>query len=195
MACQGGRSETAGRRTACRDATASRAVPRAEPAVITPPDPAFELIPAGHQFCLVQVVLMLGWVLNGMTLRGSCSILAWMQEMNVDWGFDFPVPAFHNRALLAFAVGSLQPASAQGARERLDLDHRPLEPDRPGEMPGDSGRAVRNCLRRAKTSLSASARWNRSNWSQSRCRTRRWSTGNFSKTPGMGCSESFRAQP
>jgi hypothetical protein len=43
---------------------------------------------------LAQVVLMLGWVLNGITLRGSCSALAWMQEMNVDWGFDFPVPHF-----------------------------------------------------------------------------------------------------
>jgi hypothetical protein len=53
-----------------------------------------ELIPAGHQFCLVQVVLMLGWVLSGITLRGACSALAWMQEMNVDWGFEFPVPHF-----------------------------------------------------------------------------------------------------
>ena len=58
------------------------------------PDPAFELIPAGHQFCLVQVVLMLGWVLSGITLRGACSVLAQMQEMNVDWGFKFPVPHF-----------------------------------------------------------------------------------------------------
>jgi hypothetical protein len=59
-----------------------------------PPDPAFELIPARHQFCLVQVVLMLSWVVNGMTLRGSCVALVCMQEMNVDWGFDFPVPHF-----------------------------------------------------------------------------------------------------
>ena len=68
--------------------------PRAEPAVTTTPDPAFELIPAGHQFCSVQIVLMLGWVLRGITLRGACSALAEMQEMDVDWGFNFPVPHF-----------------------------------------------------------------------------------------------------
>jgi len=35
---------------------------------------------------------MLGWVLRGMSLRGTCSALDWMQEMDVEWGFDFPVP-------------------------------------------------------------------------------------------------------
>jgi hypothetical protein len=43
---------------------------------------------------LVQILLMLGWVLGGMPLRGTCSALNWMQEMPVDWGFDFPVPHF-----------------------------------------------------------------------------------------------------
>jgi hypothetical protein len=62
--------------------------------VTTTLDPAFELIPARHQFCLVQVVLMLGWVLSGITLRGTCIALAQMHEMNVDWGFNFPVPHF-----------------------------------------------------------------------------------------------------
>jgi hypothetical protein len=37
---------------------------------------------------------MLGWVLRGISLRGACNALAWMQEMKVDWGFDFPVPHF-----------------------------------------------------------------------------------------------------
>ena len=66
--------------------------PRAEPAVTTGPDPAFELIPPRHQFGLVQVLLMLGWVLRGMSLRGTCSALDWMHEMDVEWGFNFPVP-------------------------------------------------------------------------------------------------------
>jgi hypothetical protein len=35
---------------------------------------------------------MLGWVLRGMSLRGTCSALDWMQEMDVEWGFDFLVP-------------------------------------------------------------------------------------------------------
>ena len=37
---------------------------------------------------------MLGWTLNGISLRGTCSALGWMQEMPVNWGFDFPVPHF-----------------------------------------------------------------------------------------------------
>ena len=37
---------------------------------------------------------MLGWVLNGIPLRGACSAVNWMQEMPVNWGFDFPVPHF-----------------------------------------------------------------------------------------------------
>jgi hypothetical protein len=40
----------------------------------------------------VQILLMLGWVLRGMSLRGTCSALDWMHEMDVTWGFDFPVP-------------------------------------------------------------------------------------------------------
>ena len=35
---------------------------------------------------------MLGWVLRGMSLRGTCSALDWMQEMDVEWGFEFLVP-------------------------------------------------------------------------------------------------------
>jgi hypothetical protein len=37
---------------------------------------------------------MLGWVLSGITLRGACNALAQMQELNVEWGFQFPVPHF-----------------------------------------------------------------------------------------------------
>jgi hypothetical protein len=50
------------------------------------------VIPAGHQYRLVQIVLMLGWSLNGMSLRGTCRAVEWMHEMGVAWGFDFPVP-------------------------------------------------------------------------------------------------------
>jgi hypothetical protein len=55
-------------------------------------DPAFDLVPPRHQFGSVQIRLMLGWVLNGMSLRGTCRALDWMHEMGVNWGFDFPVP-------------------------------------------------------------------------------------------------------
>jgi hypothetical protein len=37
---------------------------------------------------------MLRWVLRGIPLRGTCNALAEMYEMDVDWGFDFPVPHF-----------------------------------------------------------------------------------------------------
>jgi hypothetical protein len=40
----------------------------------------------------VQIRLMLGWVIKGMSLRGTCSAVEWMHEMDVEWGFDFPVP-------------------------------------------------------------------------------------------------------
>jgi hypothetical protein len=40
----------------------------------------------------VQILLMLGWVIKGMSLRGTCSAVDWMHEMDVEWGFDFPVP-------------------------------------------------------------------------------------------------------
>jgi hypothetical protein len=52
------------------------------------------LVPARHQFSAVQILLMLGWTLNGISLRGTCSALGWMREMPVNWGFDFPVPHF-----------------------------------------------------------------------------------------------------
>jgi hypothetical protein len=37
---------------------------------------------------------MLNWVLSGISLRAACNALAAMQEMDVDWGFEFPVPHF-----------------------------------------------------------------------------------------------------
>jgi hypothetical protein len=35
---------------------------------------------------------MLGWVLSSISLRGTCTALSFMQEMDVEWGFNFPVP-------------------------------------------------------------------------------------------------------
>jgi len=52
--------------------------------IVPAPDPAFELIPVRHQFSSVQVLLMVGWVLNGIPLRGTCGALNWMQEMPVN---------------------------------------------------------------------------------------------------------------
>ena len=87
-------------------ATASRAVPPAPSRRVAPgPDPAFELIPRRHQFGSVQILLMLGWVLKGMSLRGTCSALDWMHEMDVDWGFDFPVPHFTTVRLWLLRLG------------------------------------------------------------------------------------------
>jgi hypothetical protein len=54
---------------------------------------------------LVQILLMLGWVLRGMSLRGTCGALDWMQEMDVDWGFDFPVPHFTTVRLWLLRLG------------------------------------------------------------------------------------------
>jgi hypothetical protein len=42
----------------------------------------------------VQILLLLGWVLSSISLRGSCAALKCMQEMDVEWGFYFPVPHF-----------------------------------------------------------------------------------------------------
>jgi len=66
--------------------------PRAELILPSVANPAFDLVPPHHQFGSVQIRLMLGWVLNGMSLRGTCRALDWMHKMDVEWGFDFPVP-------------------------------------------------------------------------------------------------------
>ena len=79
--------------------------PPREPLIVASPDPAFELIPARHQFSSVQILLMVGWVLDGISLRGTCSALNWMQEMPVDWGFDFPVPHFTTVRLWLLRLG------------------------------------------------------------------------------------------
>ena len=73
--------------------------------IVLGPDPAFELVPARHQFSSVQILLMVGWVLNGLPLRGTCSALDWMQAMPVNWGFDFPVPHFTTVRLWLLRLG------------------------------------------------------------------------------------------
>jgi hypothetical protein len=35
---------------------------------------------------------MLGWVLGSISLRGTCTALSVMREIDVEWGFNFPVP-------------------------------------------------------------------------------------------------------
>jgi hypothetical protein len=37
---------------------------------------------------------MLNWVLSGISLRAACNALTTMHEMDVDWGFESPVPHF-----------------------------------------------------------------------------------------------------
>jgi hypothetical protein len=54
---------------------------------------------------LVQILLMLGWVLRGMSLRGTCSALDWMHEMEVEWGFHFPVPHWTTVRLWLLRLG------------------------------------------------------------------------------------------
>ena len=73
--------------------------------IVLGPDPAFELVPARHQFSSVQILLMVGWVLNGLPLRGTCSALDWMQKMPVNWGFDFPIPHFTTVRLWLLRLG------------------------------------------------------------------------------------------
>src|SRR5262249_48987055 len=93
VANQGRGFGTTDPRVACPVETTNRVVPpRAELTVPTVPDPAFELVPPRHQFSLAQILLTLGWVLKGVSFRGTCCALSWMREMNVAWGFDFPVP-------------------------------------------------------------------------------------------------------
>ena len=156
---------------------AEQSPPCAELIEIARPDPAFELTPAGHQFCLVQIVLMLGWVLCGISLRGTCNILACLFEMDVEWGFEFPVPHFTTVRLWLLRLGHY---NLTRAKEHADdwvwvIDH--------SNQIGQEkclvilGVRLRNCLHRVKSFRSACPRWNRSNWSPSSCRTRRWSTG------------------
>src|SRR5262249_19215637 len=95
MARQGRGVGAPDRRVANAKATSRRPVPpRAEPAVAWRPDPAFELIPRRHQFGSVQILLMLGWILKGISIRGTCSALDWMHQIDVKWGFAFPVPHY-----------------------------------------------------------------------------------------------------
>jgi hypothetical protein len=73
--------------------------------IISSPDPAFDLIPPRHQFSLVQILLMVGWVLDGIPRRGTCRALNGMQEIPVNWGFDFAVPHFTTVRLWLLRLG------------------------------------------------------------------------------------------
>jgi hypothetical protein len=48
---------------------------------------------------------MLRWVLSGISLRGAGHVLESMYEMDVDWGFDFPVPHFTTVRLWLLRLG------------------------------------------------------------------------------------------
>lgn len=48
---------------------------------------------------------MLGWVLGNISLRGTCSALDSMQEIDVEWGFDFPVPHYTTVRLWLLRLG------------------------------------------------------------------------------------------
>jgi hypothetical protein len=73
----------------------------------------------------VQIVLMLGWVLSGIPLRATCNALAWMREMDVDWGFDFPVPHFTTVRLWLLRLGhyNLSRPKEQGDDWVWIIDH------------------------------------------------------------------------
>jgi len=48
---------------------------------------------------------MLRWILTGMSLRGSCSAVDCMHQIDVDWGFGFPVPHYTTVRLWLLRVG------------------------------------------------------------------------------------------
>jgi hypothetical protein len=126
MARQGGSLGRAGQRVTRPNATAPRAVPpQAEPAIAAGRDPAFELIPQRHQFSLVQIQLMLGWVVDGMSLRGACIALSSMQGIPVNWGFEFPVPHFTTVRfwLLRLAYHKLHRTKEQATDWLWIIDH------------------------------------------------------------------------
>jgi hypothetical protein len=48
---------------------------------------------------------MLHWILSGISLRGSCSAVGGMHQIDVDWGFGFPVPHYTTVRLWLLRVG------------------------------------------------------------------------------------------
>ena len=48
---------------------------------------------------------MLRWILGGMSLRGSCIAVDCMHEIEVKWGFDFPVPHYTTVRIWLLRVG------------------------------------------------------------------------------------------
>ena len=48
---------------------------------------------------------MLGWILKGISLRGTCSVVNCMHQIDVNWGFRFPVPHYTTVRLWLLRVG------------------------------------------------------------------------------------------
>jgi hypothetical protein len=53
----------------------------------------------------VQILLMLRWILTGMSLRGACSAVDCMHQIDVNWGFGFAVPHYTTVRLWLLRVG------------------------------------------------------------------------------------------
>jgi hypothetical protein len=114
----------------------------------------------------VQIRLMLGWVLNGMSLRGTCRALDWMHEMDVEWGFDFPVPHWTTVRiwLLRVAYYKLLRPKEQAPDWVWIVDHF-------NQMGQEKCLLIvacvrRNCPRRGRPIRSIWLSWNRSHWSR-----------------------------
>ena len=140
--------------------------PRAEAAVARCPDPAFKLIPPRHQFGSVQILLMVRWFLSGMSLRGSCTAVDCMHQIDVEWGFGFPVPHYTTVRFWLLRVGlhKLNRPKEQASDWVWIIDHS-------NQIGKEKclvilGYVSRNCHSRARTIHCASSRWSRSSWSR-----------------------------
>ena len=141
--------------------------PRAELTLPTVPDPAFELDPAPPSIQFGADSLDAGLGPQGNVASGNLQRGGLDARDGCGVGIRLSCSPFHDRAILAVAAGVSQTASAQGAGLRLGVDHRPLQSDRPREMPVILGvRALAIAPARARNSRSAWPRWNRSNWSR-----------------------------
>jgi hypothetical protein len=48
---------------------------------------------------------MLRWILSGISLRGSCSAVGCIHQIDVDWGFEFPIPHYTTVRFWLLRVG------------------------------------------------------------------------------------------